>query len=199
MRDTTRMEQNAVPAKPPAGSLARDLDQHLDHVLASPRDAAPLELIVARPGPGERSILDEAVLDEANGLVGDGWLARGSRSTPDRSANPAAQLTLMSTRVLAAIEPDRSRWPLAGDQLHLDLDLSAENLPVGTRLTVGDGRARGDRAAAHRLRPVQRPVRGRCPALDQHPDRAGRTGCAECTCGSSTGGTVRLGDIVRKA
>jgi hypothetical protein len=188
------MEQNAVPAEPPA----RDLDQHLDHVLASPRDAAPLELIVARPGPGEREVLDEAVLDERYGLVGDGWLARGSRSMPDRSANPAAQLTLMSTRVLAAIEPDRSRWPLAGDQLHLDLDLSEENLPAGTRLTIGPvvlevtelphtGCAQfSARFGADALRWISTPT-GRANRMRGMYVRV------------VTGGTVRLGDIVRKA
>ncbi len=127
------MDPNEAPSHPPA----RDLDVHLGHVLSSPHDAAPLELIVARPAPGERLVLDAGSLDGAHGLVGDGWLARGSRSTLDHAANPAAQLTLMSTRVLAAIEPDSARWPLAGDQLYLDMDLSAENLPAGTRLTVG--------------------------------------------------------------
>jgi hypothetical protein len=194
MGDTTAMEQNTVPAEP----SARDLDQFLDHVLASPRDAAPLELIVARPGPGERVILDEAVLDVTYGLVGDGWLARGSRSTPDRSANPDAQLTLMSTRVLAAIEPDRSRWPLAGDQLHLDLDLSAENLPVGARLTVGTavlevtdlphtGCAQfSARFGADALRWISTPT-GRANRMRGMYVRI------------VTGGTVRVGDIVRKA
>ena len=44
----------------------------------------------------------------------------------------------MSVRVLAAIEPDESRWPLAGDQLLVDLDLSIEALPAGP----GSGSAR---------------------------------------------------------
>lgn len=198
MGDTIPMEHDAIPPEPPAEPPARDLDRHLDHVLASPRDAAPLELIVARPGPGERVILDEAVLDEARGLVGDGWLARGSRAMPDRSANPAAQLTLMSTRVLAAIEPDGSRWPLAGDQLHLDLDLSLENLPVGTRLTVGSavlevtelphtGCAQfSARFGADALRWISTPT-GRANRMRGMYVRI------------VTGGTVRLGDIVRKA
>ncbi len=192
--DTSPME----PTTPPDRVPTRDLDQHLDHVLASPRDAAPLELIVARPGPGERTILEEAVLDAEEGLVGDTWLARGSRSTPDHSALPAAQLTLMSTRVLAAIEPDRSRWPLAGDQLHLDLDLSEENLPAGTRLTIGTvelevtdlphtGCAQfSARFGADALRWISTPV-GRANRMRGMYVRI------------VTGGTVRLGDIVRKA
>ena len=36
---------------------------------------------------------------------------------------------------LVAIEPERR--PLAGDQLYVDFDLSAENAPPGTRLAVG--------------------------------------------------------------
>jgi hypothetical protein len=122
----------------PTAAPARDFTAHTAVVLASPRDEATVELIVRRPGPLGREVVTEARLDPVEGLVGDGWLARGSKSTPDGSADLLSQLTIMSTRVLAAIEPDRSRWPLAGDQLYADLDLGLENLPVGTRLHVGD-------------------------------------------------------------
>jgi MOSC domain-containing protein YiiM len=43
----------------------------------------------------------------------------------------------MSTRALAQIEPDHARWPLAGDQLYVDLELAEANLPAGTRLELG--------------------------------------------------------------
>ncbi len=82
-------------------------------------------------------MVTEAVIDLVEGVVGDDWRARGSKSRPDGSANPDAQVTIMSTRVLAAIEPDRSRWPLAGDQLLVDADLSMQTLPAGTRIAVG--------------------------------------------------------------
>jgi MOSC domain len=116
----------------------RDLDQHLASVRAAPRTAGRLELIVRRPAEDEREVLGEAVLDPDLGLVGDDWQRRGSRSTPDGAADPETQLTLISVRVFAAIEPDRTRWPLAGDQLYVDLDLAADNLPAGTRLAIGD-------------------------------------------------------------
>jgi MOSC domain-containing protein YiiM len=114
-----------------------DLDLYLAEVRSAPRDTGVVELIVRRPAIGEREVVDEVRLDPAEGVVGDNWLARGSGSTPDGSANPDAQVTLMSTRVLAAIEPDRSRWPLAGDQLYVDFDLGTEALPVGTRVAIG--------------------------------------------------------------
>ena len=78
------------------------------------------------------------MLDLDQGLVGDVWKARGSSRTPDRSANPDAQLTLMNARAAQAIAGSKERRPLAGDQLYVDLDLSIENLPAGTRLAVGD-------------------------------------------------------------
>lgn len=115
----------------------RDFSPFLEHVMASPRDEGTLEAIVRRPGQDRREVLAEGELDVTAGLVGDDWLARGSGSTPDGSAHPDAQLTLMSVRVLEAMEPDPSRWPLAGDQLLVDLDLSVDNLPVRTRLAVG--------------------------------------------------------------
>ncbi len=116
----------------------RDLDRHLDAVRAAPSDEGRLELIVRRPDRDGREVLHEAVLDPDRGLVGDGWLARGNRHTPDGAADPADQVTIMSTRVLAAIEPDRSRWPAAGDQLYVDFDLGEQSLPAGTRLAIGD-------------------------------------------------------------
>jgi hypothetical protein len=105
---------------------------------ASPADNGTVELIVCRPDFGERRVLDEGTFDEARGLIGDNWLARGSRHSEDNSALKGAQVAIMNSRVIAAIEPDRDRWPLAGDQLFLDIDLGAENLPAGQRLQIGD-------------------------------------------------------------
>ena len=121
-----------------AAAPDRDFSAQADTVLAAPRDGAAVELIVLRPERDAREVVSEARLDPVEGLVGDGWLRRGSSSTPDGSADPQSQLTIMSTRVLAAVEPDRSRWPLAGDQLYADLDLSEANLPPGARLRVGE-------------------------------------------------------------
>lgn len=111
-----------------------ELETHLEAILAAPDDDGVLELIVRRPAVDERELLDEARLDVELGLVGDRWAGRDPGTTP---VFLDAQLTVMNTRVLAAIEPDRSRWPLAGDQLYADLDLSLENLPVGSRLAIG--------------------------------------------------------------
>lgn len=96
-----------------------------------------MELIVRRPAVDVREELETAELDREVGLVGDNWSLRGSSRTPDGSPHPDMQLTLMNSRVIDFIARDRGRWALAGDQLFVDLDLSAENLPPGTRLSMG--------------------------------------------------------------
>ena len=116
---------------------ADELTAGLDAILRSPAAEGTIELIVRRPAEDEREVLEEGLLDIDDGLVGDMWRARGSSRRPDGSANPDAQLTLMNARAAELVAGSRERWPLAGDQLFVDLDLSVENLPAGTRLGVG--------------------------------------------------------------
>jgi hypothetical protein len=117
-----------------AGELAAGLDE----VRASPRDGGVLELIVARPAVGERCVLDVGELDLAVGLVGDTWRQRSSKRTPDGSPHPDMQLNLINARLSARLaDGTLAHRVLAGDQLHVDLDLSEANLPAGTRLAVG--------------------------------------------------------------
>jgi len=122
----------------PSSETASAFEAALPQILAAPRDGGSLEMIVRRPAVDAREVLDEGELDPLLGLVGDAWSVQPSSRTPDRSPHPEMQLTLMSSRVIAAIAGGRERWPPAGDQLYVDLDLSEENLPVGTRLTIGE-------------------------------------------------------------
>jgi hypothetical protein len=114
-----------------------ELTAALDALRAAPADGGRVELVVRRPATGEREVLREGTLDLVEGLVGDNWSTRGSRQTPDGSAHPDMQLNVIGARLsgLVAVDPDRRA--LAGDQLHVDLDLSEANLPAGTRLALG--------------------------------------------------------------
>ncbi|WP_430781870.1 MOSC domain-containing protein [Actinoplanes sp. G11-F43] len=119
-------------------SLAEILDG-LDVVRQSPRDAGTLDLAVRRPAPGTREVLATADLDLTGGLVGDDWIRRPSSRTPDHTPHPDMQLNVINSRFTELIAgPDRDAWALAGDQLYVDLDLSVEALPAGTRLAIGD-------------------------------------------------------------
>lgn len=174
------------------------LEAGLDHLRASPPTDGTLELIVRRPAVDEREILAEAQLDPSVGLVGDTWAERGSTKTPDGRAHPDKQLTMMNARLAALVAgDDHNRWALAGDQLYADLDLSATNLPPGTRLSVGDavievtsephtGCAKfGARFGPDALRFVNSPI-GRALHLRGINTRV------------LTAGTIRIGDRIRK-
>lgn len=114
------------------------LDARLAEVRAAPADSGNLELIVARPQIGERQIADTGVLDLQVGLVGDMWERKPSSSTG--APKPDSQVTVMSSRAvrLVADSDEHAAWAPAGDQLYVDLDLSEENLPAGTRLAIGE-------------------------------------------------------------
>ena len=114
-----------------------ELHAGLDHIRLSPRDEGILDLIVRRPAVNEREVLEHADLDLVNGLVGDTWNRRRSKSTPDGSPNIEMQITVINSRAAAWGARETDRGPLAGDQLYVDLDLSEENLPAGTQLALG--------------------------------------------------------------
>lgn len=114
-----------------------ELEAGLATIQQAPKESGLLELIVRRPQSETREVLAEGTLDLVEGLVGDNWRIRGSSRTADGSAHPDMQLNIMNSRAIALIAQDKERWQLAGDQLFLDMDISVENLPPGTRLALG--------------------------------------------------------------
>jgi hypothetical protein len=114
-----------------------ELEAGLEEIRESPKDNGVLELIVRRPKIDEREVLEIGELTLMDGLVGDCWKTRASSRTADKSAHPDMQINIMNARVIALLAQDKDRWPLAGDQLYIDLDLGAENMPAGTRLALG--------------------------------------------------------------
>jgi MOSC domain-containing protein YiiM len=101
----------------------------LPEIEGAPRERGTLDLIVRRPAKGLREVLAAGRLDVEEGLVGDRW-ALGKRRR-------VQQLTLINSRLVALLAQSREQWPLAGDQLYVDFDLSSEHLPAGTRVAVG--------------------------------------------------------------
>ena len=94
-------------------------------------------MIVSRPEEDAREIMELADLDVVVGLVGDTWQDRPSARSGDGKAHPDMQITLMNSRVADLVAQSKERWPLSGDQLFADLDLSKTNVPPGTRISVG--------------------------------------------------------------
>ncbi|MCB1492423.1 MAG: hypothetical protein KDJ77_11615 [Rhodobiaceae bacterium] len=115
-----------------------DLAAGLSHVLASPADNGTLEMIVVRPDHGLREEPASIGISLAGGLSGDHWAKGCHLSTEDGKPHPDVQICIMNARMIDLIaDGDRSRWSIAGDNLFVDLDLSPDNVPPGTRLAIG--------------------------------------------------------------
>ena len=173
----------------------QEMCKWLDHIRASPSIKGRVELIVRRPTVDAREVITRGELCTTNGLTGDNWNMKPTRATgmPD----PKAQLTLMNARAAAVIAGDRDRWVLAGDQLYVDFDLSAENVPPGTRLAVG----------AAEIEVTDEPHMGcgkfvRRFGVDAQKfvnSSDGRSlNCRGINARVVVGGTVRTGDMIRK-
>lgn len=125
---TTTVDSSTLgdPARFP--TLAQ-LEAGLRALPAAPRDFGRVALVFRRGEGGRREVLGRALLTPEGGVPGDTW---GRLRNP----NPEAQIAVMelaAARLLANGQP----LELFGDCLLLELDLSVENLPVGSRLRAG--------------------------------------------------------------
>lgn len=115
-----------------------DLLESLYHALpARPTTVARVNALCVRPGPNlreERSVIE---FDPERGAVGDRWEHKTWLYLPDGRPDPRVQVALCNSRVLAMIQNATEVEHHPGDTLFTDLDLSLENLPVGSRLQVG--------------------------------------------------------------
>ena len=119
------------PLGDPACHLPGDaLERGLAALAAAPRDAGCLALIVRRLPGGLRETPRAAHLSLEEGVPGDDWSRRPPRK-------PDAQLTVMQ-REVAELIANGQPLTLFGDNLFVELDLSAGNLAVGTRIRVGE-------------------------------------------------------------
>jgi len=116
-----------------------ELEQGLPEVLASPRENGKLEAIFVRPANNERRALQTVKVTPEGGIDGDRWIHDSFYRLEDGSSDPCCQVSLMNVRFLRQIAlDDNDALCLAGDNLIVDLDLSEENLPAGSRLAVGN-------------------------------------------------------------
>ncbi len=123
----------ALPYRTTAELVAR-----LDEVRSAPAEQGTVHLVVRRPRPGDREILDEGRLDTEHGLVGDEWLSRATSRAIASGRHLDAQINVMSARMVRLLSDSLDEQTYAGDQLFLDLDISVANLPTGSRLAFGE-------------------------------------------------------------
>ncbi len=156
----------------------------------SPRDVGRLHRIVIRP-PGEeglRETLDSVSVKPNVGLVGDRWDAQADR--------PGTEVSLMNVHVLRSLAGEEGRMALSGDNLQVDLDLSEENLPVGTILEIGDARLQVSPEPHRPCRSFHQRFGANGAKKVARANRVGRRGRG-VLCSVLQGGTLRAGDEIR--
>ncbi len=109
---------------------AAELEHGLPEVLSSPQVEGQLVAIVVRPATDERRVVATAQVSPERGVDGDRWIH-------ESPADPRGQVSLMNARFLRQIAGHEDAVALAGDNLIVDLDLSEENLPPGSRVAIG--------------------------------------------------------------
>ena len=96
----------------------------------APSDSGRVTLLVQRIDGGVRETPRKACLTRQGGLLGDAW-------GRDVEPNPETQLVVVQADVAEAIANGQPPT-LFGDQLFVELDLSRENLPLGSMVQVGE-------------------------------------------------------------
>lgn len=94
---------------------------------ASPADLPKGHDKISQPMHEQPSSIRFTIED---GIKGDRW---------KQGKDLGAQLSLTSLAVTRLVAGPKDRWHLLGNNLIVDLDLSARALPVGTRLRLGSG------------------------------------------------------------
>jgi hypothetical protein len=106
-----------------------ELRRRLDAQPPAPRDAGTVALIVRRGPGGVRESLARVHIGHVTGVPGDRW---GEKPEP----KPEAQISVMEIGI-AGLIANGQPVALFGDNLFLDLDLSAANLPIASRVRIG--------------------------------------------------------------
>lgn len=114
-----------------------DCDAALPYILAAPRDDAAIESLCFRSGYGARSFPDSIQVSAAGGIAGERWLKAPWLRLEDGSPDPRIQISILPKRVMDLCWRDRENTVHPGDTLVADLDVTEENMPVGTRLQIG--------------------------------------------------------------
>ncbi|MFN0051539.1 MAG: MOSC domain-containing protein [Planctomycetales bacterium] len=105
------------------------LEQRLAALPDAPASTGRVALIIRRTAGGLREYPARAMMTLAEGLPGDAWGRQADRTVE-------SQLAVIQWDV-AELIANGQPLGLSGDNLILELDLSAANLPPGSRLRVG--------------------------------------------------------------
>lgn len=111
-----------------------ELEQRFSDLRGSPSDSGEITLLLSRPGSGKRNIPVCVLLSRESGMPHDRW---AQLPVNDKSGN--MQLSVIETAVAELIANSQDLC-LFGDNLVINLDISEQNLPIGSVLQAGEAR-----------------------------------------------------------
>lgn len=113
------------------------LDEALPDILAAPLNNASVTMLCRRPDRNQREFCEGLSLSPQTGVEGDYEMAKPWLTLGDGSPDPRIQVSLLPQRVLDLVWRDRKNVVYPGDTVIADLNMTLDNLPVGTRLQIG--------------------------------------------------------------
>ena len=114
-----------------------ECDAALPHILAAPKNDATIETLCFRPDYGQRTFPDRIQLSVARGIEGERWTKAPWLKLADGSGDPRIQVSILPKRIMDLCWRDRANTPHPGDTIVADIDVTENNMPVGTRLQIG--------------------------------------------------------------
>ena len=109
----------------------------MPHILDAPKTSGEISQLCHRPAFNKREFPNQLTLTRDKGIFGDRWLTQPWLRRADNSPDPRIQVSVLSRRVLDTVLTDPENMVHPGDPIIADLDLSFENLPVGSLLRAG--------------------------------------------------------------
>lgn len=144
---------------------------------------------VVRPDKGTREIVEEMRLTIDGGIEGDRWIR-------DPQHRPGNQVSLINIHVIESLsEGDERLAAMCGDNVHVDLDLSEANLPVGTTLTIGDAVLEVSADPHRPCRSFHERFGATASKKVARANRTGKRGRGVLT-SVVAGGVIRTGDVI---
>jgi MOSC domain-containing protein YiiM len=110
-----------------------ELDAAWEARPAPPRNGGTVRLLCVRKHDGIHETPGAVEVTQRGGVVGDRWAHRRPGTDPDG----ATAITLMNATVAELVAAGRQPLDAPGDNMLVDLDISSDALPAGTRLAIG--------------------------------------------------------------
>ena len=108
-----------------------ELQRLWERAQACPRDRGTVRGICLRLGGDRHEATPRVELSRDDGVVGDRWQL-------DKDPERRSQVTIINKTIAELVAADHRPFYDTGDNLHVDLYLGEDALPVGARLRVGE-------------------------------------------------------------